>query len=65
MDRSFWEVEQERRKILQDTLTTEYKKENFISEIKNGLGELILKEPNKIQKKRTILFKIKKILGWS
>ena len=41
------------------------KKEKFIKEIKSGLGEKILKEPNKKQEKITILQKLKKAIGWN
>jgi hypothetical protein len=47
----------------QDIVATEIKKEIFIQEIKNGLGDEILKEPNKKQKKLTIWQKIKKIFS--
>jgi hypothetical protein len=59
------ELEIERRKILQENLITENKKRKFIEEIKNGLGEEILKEPNKIYKKPTLWKKIKNVLGWN
>ena len=63
--REEWELEQEKRKMLQDHMTTEYKKNKFIEEIKSGLGEQILKEPNKLQEKRGFCFKFKKLLGWN
>ncbi len=63
--REDWVLEQEKRKILQDQMVTEYKKNKFIEEIKSGLGKRILEEPNKIQRKKSFWFKIKKILGWS
>lgn len=59
------ELEIERRKILQENLITENKKRKFIEEIKNGLGEEIMKEPNKIYKKPTLWKKIKNVLGWN
>jgi hypothetical protein len=65
MNREEWELEQERRKILQDSMVTEMKKDKFIEEIKNGLGQAILEEPNKIQKKPTLLTKIKRLFGWN
>jgi hypothetical protein len=65
MNREEWELEQEKRKILQDSLVTEMKKNKFIEEIKSGLGNEIKKEPNKVQKKRSLLFKIKKLFGWN
>lgn len=52
--REEWELEQEKRKMLQDHMTTEYKKNKFIEEIKSGLGEQILKEPNKLQEKKGV-----------
>ena len=50
-NREDWEIELEKRKILQESLITEHKKNKFIEEIRSGLGEQIIKEPNKIQKK--------------
>ena len=41
--RGEWGLEQEKRKLLQDNMVTELKKDKFISEIKNGLGEKIKK----------------------
>lgn len=64
-NRSDWEIELEKRKILQDQMVTEYQKSKFINEIKNGLGEEIMKEPNKKVKKHGFFFKLKKILGWN
>jgi hypothetical protein len=55
------EIENEKRIMKQDILSTELKKENFIKEIKSGLGDMIIKEPNKIQKKPTLWDKIKNI----
>lgn len=56
-------IKDEERKMLQDIVTTEIKKENFILEITEGLGQEILNEPNKIQvpKKITLWDKIKKL----
>ena len=51
----------EERKMKQDALATEIKKENFIREVVDGLGEEILKEPNKVQKKLTLFQKLKRI----
>lgn len=61
MDRNL--VKDEERKMRQDMVATEIKKENFIREITNGLGEEILIEPNKIhiEKKLTFWGKIKKL----
>lgn len=63
--REEWMLEQERRKLLQDQIITENRKNKFIQEINSGLGKKILKEPNKKQKKVTLLQKIKKSLGWN
>jgi len=52
----------EELKMKQDIVATEFKKESFIKEMtEGGLGEKILKEPNKIQKKLGFWDKIKKI----
>jgi hypothetical protein len=61
MDRNL--TKSEERKMLQDMVATEIKKENFIRDITDGLGQEILKEPNKIQvqKKLTFWDKIKKM----
>ena len=48
-------IKDEMRKMKQDIFTTEIKKENFIKEITNGLGEEIKNEPNKIQKKLSFI----------
>lgn len=61
MDRNELEIENELRKIKQNHLVTEVKKDRFIEDIKNGLGEEIKKEPNKIQKKPGLLQRLKKI----
>jgi hypothetical protein len=63
--RKDWEIEQERRKILQDQMITDFKKDKFIDEIKNGLGKCILEEPNKKQKKLGFFSKIKNIFRWN
>ena len=65
MDRKDWAIEQEKRKILKEEMVTEMKKNKFIDEIKNGLGEKIKKEPNTVFKKPSLLTKIKKIFGWN
>lgn len=44
-------IKYEERKMEQDAFVTEAKKNKFIHEIKNGLGDLIKKEPNKPIKK--------------
>jgi len=61
MDRNL--TKSEERKMLQDMVATEIKKENFIRNITDGLGQEILNEPNKIQvqKKLTFWDKIKKM----
>ena len=61
MDRNL--IKDEERKMLQDMVATEIKKENFIRDINNGLGQEILSEPNKIhvQKKLTVWEKIKRL----
>jgi len=61
MDRNL--TKSEERKMLKDMVATEIKKENFIRDITDGLGQEILKEPNKIQvqKKLTFWDKIKKM----
>ena len=52
----------EERKMKQDVLATEIKKDNFIREmVEGGLGQEILNEPNKIQKKLTFFQKLKRI----
>jgi uncharacterized GH25 family protein len=63
--REDWEIEQEKRKMLQDSIVTEYKKNKFIDEIKSGLGEDILKQPNTVYKKPSLFKRIKKVLGWN
>jgi hypothetical protein len=62
-EREEWEIEIEKRKILQDSLITDMRKNKFIDEITDGLGENIKKEPNTIHKKekKTFLSKLKKI----
>ena len=55
----------EERKMKQDLFTSEIKKENFIREmIEGGLGEEILKEPNRIQKKLSFFQKLKRMKLW-
>jgi hypothetical protein len=63
MEREDWEVELEKRKIKQQELVTEVKKDKFIDDIKKGLGERIKEEPNKIQKKPGFLTKLKRIFS--
>jgi low affinity Fe/Cu permease len=56
-------IKDEQRKMRQDIVATEIKKENFIKEMVDGLGNEILQEPNKIQTVKKITFwdKIKKL----
>jgi hypothetical protein len=64
MDKEEWEVELESRKIIQEVMITDMRKNKFIEEIKSGLGEQIIKEPNKLQTKESnkgFLKKLKKI----
>jgi hypothetical protein len=61
--RNEWEIEQERRKMLQEQMITEMKKDKFIQEMLDGLGEVIKKEPNKVQKKLSLVDKIKKLFS--
>ena len=63
--REDWEVEQEKRKILQDSFVTEIKKKNFINKVKNEWSESLMKEPNKIKVKPTVWVKFKKLIGWN
>lgn len=59
-------IKNEERKMLQDVVATEIKKENFIKEIMDGLGEDIKKEPNKIHVEKKISFwkRILKSFQW-
>ena len=59
------EIEQERRKILQDIFVTEIKKKKFIDKIKNEWSNSMMEEPNKVQKKPTVWSKFKKLVGWN
>lgn len=61
--REDWEIEQEKRKMIQDQMVTEMKKNKFIEEIKSGLGECMMNEPNKVVKKLTFWQKIKKMFS--
>jgi len=55
-------IKDEERKMKQDMVATEIKKENFIREmIEGGLGQEILKEPNKEQKKISFIDKIRRL----
>ena len=56
-----WLINHEKRKMEQDTLATQFKKDKFIREMKSGLGDLIKEEPNKEQKKLTWFQKLKKM----
>ncbi len=64
-NRGEWEQEQEKRKLLQDKMVTELKKNKFIDEIKNGLGDRIKNETNTVHKKTSIISRLKKLLGWN
>jgi hypothetical protein len=55
------QIKNEERKLQQDFFVTQIKKESFIKEIKDGLGNKIINEPNKIQKKLSFWDKIKKM----
>ena len=59
-----WVIKYEERKMRQDMLSTEAKKNKFIRDINNGLGDMIKEEPNKPQKKITWYHKLFKLLGW-
>jgi len=61
MDRNL--IKDEERKMRQDMVATEIKKENFIRQITDGLGQEILEEPNKVQVQKKVTFwdKIKKL----
>ena len=56
------EIEQEKKEIIKDKITTAVSKVKFISEIKSGLGAEIKKNPKKIK----IIEKTKgqKLLEW-
>lgn len=55
-------IKDEERKMQQDMVATEIKKDNFIREmLEGGLGEEILKEPNREQKKLGFIDKVKRI----
>ena len=56
-------IKHEASKMKQDFLVTEGKKNRFVNEIKNGLGEEIKKEPNKPQKRVSIFRKLINLLG--
>jgi hypothetical protein len=60
-ERVEWEIELEKRKILQESMITDIQKNRFIKEISSGLGDEIIKEPNRIQKKPGLLSKLKKM----
>jgi hypothetical protein len=55
------QIKNEERKLQQDFFVTQIKKESYIKEIKDGLGNKIINEPNKIQKKISFWGKIKKM----
>lgn len=64
-NRGEWELEQEKRKLLQDRMVTDLKKDKFISEMKNGLGDRIKRQPNTVHKKTSIISRLKKLIGWN
>lgn len=65
-NRQRWEIELERRKMLQEEIITEKKKERFINEINNGLGEEIMSYKDKPKlKKNNLWTRIKILLGWN
>jgi hypothetical protein len=57
-----WLYEIEKRKIVQESMVTDHKKNRYIKEIVSGLGEEIKKEPNKAPKKLTLIEKLMKML---
>jgi hypothetical protein len=57
-----WLYEIEKRKIVQESMVTDHKKNRYIKEIVSGLGEEIKKEPNKVPKKLTLIEKLLKML---
>lgn len=61
MENDDWLIRNYERRIAQETFLTDMKKERFINEIKDGLGETIKEEPNTIQKKPTFWQKLKKL----
>lgn len=56
-------ISDEERKMRQDMVATEIKKENFIREILGDLGEEIKKEPNKVTPKIGFFGKIKRLFS--
>ena len=48
--REDWVLEQERRKLLQDQIVSERKKEKFIKDIKSGLGNHIKYNGGRVHK---------------
>ena len=62
------EIKDERKKIISDIVKTELAKEKFIGDIKNGLGEQLKQNPNKIKiikktRKEKIIEYLKKIFN--
>jgi len=52
-----WLYELEKRKIVQESMVTDHKKDRYIKQIISGLGEEIIKEPNaKPQKPKKLSF---------
>ncbi len=62
MDEINLEIENEKRKIKQQELVTQVKKEKFIKEVKNGLGEVIKNELNTVHKKPNFFQRLKGVL---
>jgi hypothetical protein len=56
-------IRDEERKMKQDMVGTEIKKEIFIREIMGGLGEEIIKEPNKVVPKLGFFGKLKRMFS--
>ena len=54
-----WLIKDSERKMAQEIFITEMRKEKFINEIKDGLGEMIKEQPNTIQKKPSFWDKLK------
>jgi hypothetical protein len=59
-----WTIKHEERKMVQDALHTEAKKNKYAHDIKSGLGDLIKEEPNKPQKEIKWYHKLSKMFQW-
>ena len=64
MDNNEYIIKHEQRKMEQDALITESKKRKFIYDIRTGLGEEMMKEPNKSQKKLNWWDKLKRMFNY-